>query len=352
MTFHGMRSIAWVTGTSLLLCLFFFAPRLWVIASDAEGAPQLVRARTFLAQCEQPFRVDVEPAMRWRLLPPFIAYITGLRGRAALVLPWLGIVVVTTYVSSLFRSRLPDWKFVFGGTLLFSTTSAVVFPLGYLGMNDAWVWLGLLTVAFGRSRWSLPLACLLCPWIDERMIIGYPLAWLVRCLDRREPFLGPSVASCLWLIPYVIARLVLGGAPGLDSTSDNFIRAAAAANVPLVGLLPLAWWMGLRAAWLPVAYTFPSTSGPQRWMYATTFAVTLIVTWLLASDLSRSIAIVIPAILLGSFEFARRHPTVAPRALLGLGCVNLFIPAATVIFKTIDPINPLPLELYRLLRHP
>ena len=57
-----------------------------------------------------------------------------------------------------------------------------------------------------------------------------------------------------------------------------------------------------------------------------------------------------PMVFLGCFEYARRSPLNAPRALLILGVANLLIPAAHITFHHIDPINPLPIEIFRLLR--
>ncbi len=71
---------------------------------------------------------------------------------------------------------------------------------------------------------------------------------------------------------------------------------------------------------------------------------------LLASDLSRSVAIATPLVLAGCFALARRHPAAAPRVLLVLGVVNLLVPAAHLTYVHIDPINPLPVELLRLFR--
>jgi hypothetical protein len=71
---------------------------------------------------------------------------------------------------------------------------------------------------------------------------------------------------------------------------------------------------------------------------------------LLASDLSRSVAIALPLVLAGCFALARRHPAAAPRWLLAAGIANLLIPAAHLTYVHIDPISPLPLELFRLLR--
>jgi len=156
-----LRLIVLSTAASLLLSVIFFSPRLWLMTHYLPGTFQWDRAHTFLQQCEQPFRHDVEPAMLWRLLPPIVCHALGLRGWAALAVPWLGIVCATAYVATLLARRLADLGFVFGGTLMFATTSAVLVPVGWLGMNDAWTWLGLLVWAFADSPWARLAACLL-----------------------------------------------------------------------------------------------------------------------------------------------------------------------------------------------
>ena len=79
-------------------------------------------------------------------------------------------------------------------------------------------------------------------------------------------------------------------------------------------------------------------------------AATLGASLFLASDISRSAAIVLPAMVLGGLALARREPDRAPNILLIAGCTNLVIPAAHVILTHIDLINPLPVEIFRLLR--
>ena len=339
-----------IVSGCLLLSLCFFSPHLWLMRAPTPGSTVWARGLAYLAQCEQPFRPDVETAMQWRLLPPLVAHALGLRGFAAFVLPWLGVIAAAVFVARLLRERLPDWRFVAGGTLLYATTSATLAPVGWLGLNDGWVWLGLLAVAFGRSAWTLPLACLLCPWVDERFIIGFPLAWIVRSLDRQETWLSPAAWSALWLLPYAALRLALGGNPATNQASAAFLVAVIPDSISLAGIVPRAWWLGLRAAWFAVAFAAWVTPPRQRLAAAVVLAATLVVTWLLASDLTRSIAIVVPAVLLGCTTLARRFPLHAPRVLLALGVANLFIPAAHVVYKSIDPISPLPLELWRLLR--
>ena len=189
--------------------------------------------------------------MLWRLLPPLLAHALHLPGMTPLVLPWLGLLAAACYVATLLRRRLNDARFVFGGTLLFATTSAVLVPVSWLGMNDPWVWLGLLAVAFGRAAWAAPLACLLCPWIDERFIIGFPLAWLIARLDRGEHLFGRPVLTALWLLPYAAVRLTLARHdPATSEITSAFIHQHVTQNIRLLPLVPLGWWMGLRIAWV------------------------------------------------------------------------------------------------------
>lgn len=343
-------TIALLAAGCLLLSILCFAPRLWLMKEYLPGTFQWDRGHSYLLQCDQPFRRDIEPAMQWRLLPPLVAHGLGLTGRTPLVVPWAGVLALLGYVAALHAQRLPDSRFVFGGTLLVATTSAVLVPVGWLGINDAWVWLGLLVVAYGRAPWAWPLACLLCPWVDERFLIGLPLAWVVRCLDRETPLLSRQLLPAVWLLPYAVLRLSFGGNPATNSASHQFLAQQWRTAIVFVPMAPLGWWMGLRTGWLSVAYAAYAPAKGRRWIAGLVLTGTLGLSFFLASDLSRSTAIVLPAILLGAFALARRMPDQAPRLMLGAGIGNLLIPAAHIILTHIDPINPLPVELYRLLR--
>lgn len=340
-----------IVASCLLLSVLCFAPRLWLMRQEVPGSFQWERARTFLRQCEQPLRRDIEPAMQWRLLPPLVCHALRLPGKTPLALPWLGLVAVTVYTAVLFRRRIDDWRFVAGGTLLFATTSAVLVPVGWLGMNDDWVWLGLLAVAFGRAAWAAPLACLLCPWIDERFVIGFPLAWLAGCLDRGTGRGWREARVAVWLLPYAALRFWLARHDASASAATHrFLDDQFQQLRLLVPLVPLGWWMGLRLAWAPVVYAGWTTPSGKRLPGAVALLATAAVSVVLAADLSRSIAVLMPAVFLGCFAYARRSPGSAPATLLVLGVANLLVPAAHVTHIHIDPINPLPIEMLRLLR--
>jgi len=345
------RQLILIPLACLALSVLFFSPRLWLMKEYVQGSFQWDRAHTYLQQCEQPLRRDIEPAMFWRVLPPLVANALHLPGKTPLALPWLGLLAATIYVTVLLRRRLNDPWFLWGGTLLFTTTSAVLVPVGWLGMNDAWVWLGLLAVGFGRARWALPVACLLCPWIDERFIIGFPLAWLVSRLEHPRLLEFRAILQGLWLLPYAGVRLLVGWHDAATTaTTETFLHLQLTQSVQLLPLLPLGWWMGLRAAWVATAYALWAFPLRRAVPTAACLLGTLGVSFLLASDLSRSVAIITPLVLAGCFKMARLHPTNAPKMMAILGIANLLIPAAHMTYVHIDPINPLPIELFRLLR--
>lgn len=335
---------------ALALTVCAFSPRFWLMRTYLKGTPQWDRAHTFLLQCEAPFRHDVEPAVLWRLLPPLVAYGVGLTGRTPLIIAPLGALALAIYAAVLLRRRQPDTEFVLGGTLLVTTSAAVLVPLHWLGLNDAWVWLGLLALAFGQSRWAIPVGCLLCPWVDERFIIGFPLAWTVRCLDRSEPLFNRQAWQALWLLPYVAIRVLVRRDPAIAEATSGFLALSLVMNFNLISLVPLGWWMGLRAGWVAVGAAGWLIPAERRWFAFAVTLGTLVVSWLLASDFSRSASIVLPVVLLGCFALLRRFPDHAPRIVLVLGIAALIIPAAHVSYKSIDPINPFPLEFVRLLR--
>ncbi len=343
---HSWRLIALVTAGSIALSVVMFAPRLWLMRDYLPGTYQWDRAHTYLLQCERPFRHDIEPAMLWRLLPPLVCHYLGLRGWAALALPWIGVIAATAFVARLLVGRNADRRVVFGGTLLFTTTSAVLVPVGWLGVNDAWAWLGLLAVAFADSWQARFLACLLSPWIDERFLIGLPLACMVRLLDSPSTRGFRSLLPMLGLAPYVALRLAFTSNPEIAGPTRAFLTSQIHQAATLLPWAPLAWWMGLRAAWLPAAYAIrlrPLLLGGGS-------VVTLVICLLLAADMSRSAAILTPVLLVGVCKFSEEQSSVAPRVILLAGLANLLIPAAHVTFTKFDPIHNLGIELFRVLR--
>jgi hypothetical protein len=332
----------------LLVVLAVFSPRWWLMDEPRPGTFQWDRGLTYLAQVEAPFDQDIEPAMRWRPAPPLVAHTLGLSGPSAFVVPWLGVFGLTAYCLQLLWNRTGNGAYAVAATLTLATTSGWLAPLHWLGLNDAWVWLGLLVVAFSPSTWRIGLAVLLCTWCDERFIIGLPLAWTVRWggkdpMNRRNLL---TVAGAL--LPYVVVRLGFGGSPWAGETERHFIASHLLMSREWIGFAPLGWWMGLRAAWVPLVYELTQVTARARLGLLAVLAATAGVTVVLAADLSRSAAIVLPVAMAGLIRHGTQTPaTVATRHARWLALIGLLLPAVHVVARKLDPVENIAIELLR-----
>jgi hypothetical protein len=337
----------------LVLTVFFFSPRWWLMTSPAPGSFQWSRGLGFVAQCENPFRADIEPALRWRLLPPLVAHYLGLRGTIAFIIPWLGVLALLAAVASWSARLLAARTSAFFLTLLIATSSAVLVPLHWFGINDAWAWLGLFTLACARSQYALVVAALLCPWIDERFLIGLPLALWCRHQLQPSAFTRLLVTALLPAVPYVAIRVIaLLNAPA-DAPDSSFLLHTLTECQTWLPLARLGWWMALRAAWPVALAAFANQS--QIPLRTTAFgavltAFTLLVSAILAADLSRSAAVILPLLVVGAVTLSAQSPFRARLLLGACAAANLLIPAAHVVYRKIDIADSLPVELYRLLR--
>jgi hypothetical protein len=346
------RGVFILGGTPVVLgvAVFCFSPHLNMLLDMRPDTYEWSRAGAYLAQCANPFTEDVEPAMRWRLLPPLVAHAMGLRGHLPLAIPWIGVVTLVgaclAWGEAWLRSRTSAMAFA----VVVATTSAVIVPLAWAGMNDAWVWLGLLGITLSGGRIGPAIACLLCPWVDERFIVGLLLAvWARSRLHPGSSFLREMLRHGAFLLPYAAIR----GYPTLahgDPTSGAFL-ANVLHEFPTVMLRAhLGWWMGLRAGWVLVAWSAVGAARQGRLPGELALGcATVAVSTFLAHDLSRSIAVVVPLLASGAVELARERPERAASWLFGLAGLNLLLPAAHVVLADVDVIHPLPVELLRLL---
>lgn len=337
---RGLRTALLAVVVSLVV----FSPAWQMWDFSMEGSYETTRASTFLKQCEDPFRADVEPAMRWRLLPPLLCNALGLSGWSALTVPWIGVVAMLAYCSRILERSSLDRRRAVIGTVLCATTSAVLVPLEWLGMNDAWVWLCLLGVAFGRSARTPLLACVLGPWIDERLVIGLPLALWVR---SRQGLGWRHIG--LYVLPYLAVRI---GALALrtDSSSEQFLSRHLTGFLTWAPFAGLGWFMALRLGWLPIgmaATELWDTDRQSLVVGAGITAATLAVSLALAADISRSAAIVLPLLVWCWPTWAAK---VELKKLYLFLAVQLFLPALHVVYTKVAVISPLYVELFRLVR--
>jgi len=309
---------------------------------------QWFRGHTFLQQCQHPLRVDIETAMRWRLLPPLVAHALGLPGYSPFAIPWIGFIITLAYLARILLLRFDNLLFALAGTLLYASTSAGLMAFQWFGINDIWVWLGHLIVAFSPSGMAIFVACLLGPWVDERFLIGLPLAWVVRSCERGDPLATRSALFMSAIVPYVVIRLAGGGNPITGEIEQHFLRE----NWPLIlrysSFVPFAWWTALRAAWLPALYAVYALPYPRNAMLALTALATATVTVFTALDFSRSAAIVAPLSVLGLILIGRNHQRLAPRIALCLAILGLLLPTAVVVANKVEHIDNIVTELSRI----
>jgi len=336
--------------------------RAWVRVPEVFSQSVPVRRGVWVTkQVAQPFvEVDdpIHKIVRWRLLMPALGHWLGLPAGVVLALAPIGCAVVLGLVVGLGRARGYPWAecamlaVVVGASAWFFTST------GWLGYYDSWLILGLVTVACVPSRWLLWLACVLAPWVDERFVLAFPLALLVRgirCLPTSSAagFVGDAGFASLLVAGYVAVRLVLAGQAGSQSLEEY--RQAIDANIPRWRFL-FGAWEGLRAGWIPVLLAPLVLLRRRRALAAALLtlgtALSTLVGLASANDLSRSVAPVLPVVPLG-WELARTEgwwarwhvaPIVAGLALL--------LPANLVISTFTVPVNQLWYEVRLLLDPP
>jgi len=281
--------------------------------------------------------------MLWRQLPALVCHYTGLRGQAALLFPWLGALAAVTYVAVIAARWNSDPRFVWGCTLLYASSSALLVPAHWWGINDGWMWLGLLAVSFSRGRAPLIAALLLCPWVDERFLLALPLALLLRGRLAVEEFSWLQLLPLAWVLPYVFARVAFDNSGGAAS---GYLGSRTWMLASLAPFAPLGWWMAFRGGWVALGYVLTLAG----WRIAFATGLTLLACFAVASDISRSAAVLTPLLLAGCFEWHRRRPADSAAHVWWLALLNLLLPAAHVVHNKIDLISPLPVEFLRLWR--
>jgi len=291
---------------ALTVAAVCYPPRLEAFTRRDPRLQEWARADGFLKQIENPMRTDVEPAMRWRLLPPVLCRALGLKGAAALTVPWAGLLALLAYLAWRIDALSGNAEAALLGAVLVAVSGNGLTISGWLGINDAWFLLALLGTTLGESALLLVACGLLGPWVDERYLIGLPLALLVRRLlpgrsappDLKRDLALPLAA----IVPYVAYRLMRTFMVG-DATATGYFSDMLSVYRYYAAYVPLGWWMGFRLGWIPLGaqwfLTGRSETGPDRhrniWIGGAALA-TLTVMSVLAWDLSRSTGIILPAV--------------------------------------------------------
>jgi len=337
-----------------LVSFIFFSPRLEVMMAFDPKTFEFGRATTYLMQCEDPWRTDIQRAMRWRLLPPAICHYLGLSGKTPLLLPWIGWLLMVLYISRIFQKQIRNHYNAYLSTALIATASVSLVSVHWFGMNDSWVWLALLTVAFSPKLYLLIMAALLAPWVDERFILGLPVALCTTYLQNQD--IKDLFRKALWiaacLAPYICLRLWAMFCWEADPSNDHLVYHIKIFTT-WASHAPLGWWMGWRLCWLFIIYVLFQSFQKYQFRVAVFHSnitlYTLLLFLILAIDVSRSTGILIPFAILGLILFDQRSEAVSTKALALILAAQLLIPSAHVVGTNIVPILPLPIEIIRIL---
>jgi tetratricopeptide (TPR) repeat protein len=360
----------WLLASGCFAVLvFFFSPpfgafRLWSRVPEMQGMLEVRRGVSVLAQVAHPGVAIADPlhaAIRWRLFFPILGHLLQLPPPMLLGLAPLGCLAVLAFIISVLRRAGGGWFEAGLAVTILGATSWFFTSVSWLGYFDSWLVLALLVTAFARTRWSVWLACLWAPWVDERFIVAAPLALLCRHVylsqAKAAPAAGASpgekrelaVAATL-LGAFAVVRLGLLAGPANSGTSV----AGYFASFNLSGV---AWsrilfgaWSGLRVAWVFVAAAAWLCWQSRRdgfWMAAAILA-TIAVGLGTAQDLSRSTMLVLPAALLGAVLALTTATGWRPWALPGLAAAALVLPAHHVMSDRVNPIFYLYHELAAL----
>lgn len=245
--------------------------------------------------------------VRWRLLMPAIGHFLGLPGWFVLGLAPVGcMALVLMFVDLGFRWSLRSGKINHSFEaiclgLAAGATAPFFTSMGWLGYYDSWLALALIAVSFVQSRWLVVLACLLGPWVDERFVIGLPLALCVRYRYfaiqpadwakwlKHEAFTPLTIALC-----YSLVRLSVAGIGSSQTVGDYWRDFVLAADISISRRIHGAW-EGLRLGWIAVGFVVLK----GFWFTTALMLATAAIGLFTAQDISRSVVLIVPVMLFG-----------------------------------------------------
>jgi hypothetical protein len=230
--------------------------------------------------------------------------------------------------------------------------------VGWLGYFDSWYVLALLIIVFARAHWIAVAAVLAGPWIDERVVLTLPLCLFLRATYLSDPKTGGGtkldrrqmLGFFLALLPWVLTKAILA-LSGRDDVTTRYlddmagVRESIHPSSYLVGL-----WEGIRWGWVGIfALALYFWRRAPRWGvgFLLLLASTIVVNLGLAQDLSRSVSVIAPAILLGLILCSDSSVFGDLRAVVALAFLNLLFPAEHVIGDHRVPILYFEAELSR-----
>jgi hypothetical protein len=274
---------------------------------------------------------SVDSALRWRLLMPTLGHVLHLNAVSYLSLPYAGIAALLFAVGWYARGLRGRWVVAIA---LVATSSAFTIATCWIGQMDAFYLLALVVFTFTPSAPLAALCCAAGPWIDERFLLILPFYALVRYAR------GDSIRRLTTILLPVLGYVAIRLAVTVLDPSESSVRDQLSLQLPALAKysphILAGWWWGFRAGWIVVVAggiaalrLFPSLRG--RLLLGGAVAIGLAAIVLLAWDTTRSIAVLVPLIVIGS---ASRLPysTVLTNGIAAVAVVaNFLLPAGYVI---------------------
>ena len=287
--------------------------------------------------------------VRWRLLMPTIGHFLNLPRWFVLGLAPIGcLALVLLFVDLGYRwSSRPGETNRSSDAICLGLVAGASAPfftsMGWLGYYDSWLALALIGVSFVQSRWLVILACLLGPWVDERFVIGLPLALCVRYryfavqpTSRTNWLKREAIAPLALALCYSLFRLSVAGSGSSQTVGDYWRDFVLAADISVSRRIYGAW-EGLRLGWIAVGFV-----GLGRFWVATALTLaTAAVGLLTAQDVGRSVVLIIPVMLFGWHQAAQTAAWQKYRLAVVLGAMALLMPATHVTGNISLPVDSL-----------
>jgi tetratricopeptide (TPR) repeat protein len=355
-----------VVSFVFLITLAFFSPRFvyWpTVFIDQFPFPETNRAYSILKQLENPLVAISEytnKIVERQILFPVIGYLLKLPPTVFLSIPFIGCFLALGCAARLFYEELDDKRLTPLLLMMFSSTSWFFVSTGWLAYFDSWYVLGLVLIAFQKSRLSICLCCLILPLGCSRFILGLPLALTVRALrlnylerENLHDFVKDIVLSFVCILPALSSHLLSTFSNNASVSADGlrgfltFQRFLEFRQECIEGA-----WHGLKLSWIGVVYfVYCYWSRNQIVKNAFVIFIMVLTLWIATSitgDPSRTMGLFSPALVAGLLCFAKNPHKHKKSLIIALVLLNFLLPAAHVVIIFEVPIFSVMTEIKNL----
>lgn len=294
--------------------------------------------------------------VRWRLFFPLLGYVLHLPNGAVLGLAHLGCLILTLLLVAISLRHATTLRNPGREALSFALITGASAPfftsMGLLGYYDSWLAIALLATGFARRNGIVLAACLLAPWIDERFVIGLPLALCVRRIVAGEAggprgawFKQEALLPLLVVSLYSIVRLQLGGRGG-SQTVEQYLHDFVYSQQISISQRLFGVWNGLRFGWVLVFVAIVGAwglrkkgMGMEAGLLLAGVTLTGVIGMVTALDISRSMVLLFPIVPLGWMLATRLRGWSTFQVAPLLGISALLLPAWHCVGATSRPVD-------------